>query len=74
MIARLTDKNQLTIPESVISDFSDTEFFEVTCEDGRIVLTPVQLTGIERVWQKIEERGITEQDITDAVKWARGNK
>ncbi|MYE53875.1 MAG: AbrB/MazE/SpoVT family DNA-binding domain-containing protein [Chloroflexi bacterium] len=74
MIARMTDRNELTIPESIASEFEGIEYFDITKESGRLVLTPVQLTGIERVWQKIEERGITEQDIADAVKWARENK
>ena len=74
MIARLTSENQLNLPESIVSEFDGIEYFDITKESGRLVLTPVQLTGIERVWQKIEERGITEQDISDAVKWARGNE
>ena len=74
MIARLTSENQLNLPESIVSEFDGIEYFDITKESGRLVLTPVKLTGIERVWQKIEERGITEQDIADAVKWARGNE
>lgn len=75
MIARLTDKNQLTIPDPLVFDLPQSEFYDVTCEDGRIVLTPVTIAEInsraEVVWKKIEERGITEQDVADAVKWAR---
>ena len=74
MIAKLTSENQLNLPESIVSEFEGIEYFDITKESGCLVLTPVQLTGIERVWQKIEERGITEQDIADAVKWARENK
>ena len=78
MITRLTDKNRLTIPESAIADLPDTELFEVTCDDGRISLAPIsEDTIIERaneVIRELEERGITEQDIADAVKWARENK
>ena len=78
MITRLTDEDQLNIPESVIANLPDTELFEVTCDDGRISLAPIsEDTIIERadkVRRKVEERGITEQDIADAVKWARKNK
>lgn len=76
MIARLTAENQLTIPGSLISELPDSEFYDVTCEDGRIVLTPVTVAEINRradkVRQKLQERGITEKDGTDAIKWAHG--
>ena len=75
MIARLTDKNQLTIPDPLIFDLPDSEFFDITCEDGRIVLTPVTVAEINRrgdeVQRKLQERGITEKDVADAIKWAR---
>ena len=74
MIAKLTSENQLNSPESIVSEFEGIEYFDIAKESGRLVLTPEQLTGIERVWQKIEERGITDQDIADAVKWAREDK
>ena len=71
MIAKLTDKNQLTIPESIASEFEGIEYFDVTKEPGRIVLTPVQVVGAKHVRRKMDELGITEEDIADAVKWAR---
>ena len=45
MLAKLTSKNRLTLPKTVISDFPDTRYFDVTQEDGRIVLTPVRMVG-----------------------------
>ena len=75
MIARLTDKNQLTIPDPLVFDLPQSEFYDVACEDGRIVLTPVSVAEISRrveeVRRELQERGITEQDVADAVKWAR---
>ena len=40
MLAKLTSKNQLTLPKAVIADFQGLEYFDVTKENGRIVLTP----------------------------------
>ena len=51
MLAKLTSKNRLTLPKAILSDFEDTEYFDVTGENGRIVLTPVRITraGAARV-------------------------
>ena len=44
MLARLTSKNQLTLPKAVISAFPDVQYFEVKKEKRQIVLTPVGFT------------------------------
>ncbi len=71
MLAKLTSKNQLTLPKAVISTFPDTEYFDVTRERGRIVLTPVRLTKADAVRNKLAELGLTEADVDRAVAWAR---
>ena len=71
MLAKLTSKNQLTLPKAVISDFVGAEYFDVTSENGRIVLTPVRINRADAVRAKLAEIGITEADVADAVAWAR---
>ncbi|HLE67036.1 MAG TPA: AbrB/MazE/SpoVT family DNA-binding domain-containing protein [Burkholderiales bacterium] len=71
MLAKLTSKNQLTLPKAVVREFPGTRYFEVRAEKGRIVLVPARVTSLEGVWRKIESLGITERDIDDAVAWAR---
>lgn len=71
MLAKITVKNQITLPKAVLSQCSPAQYFEVTAEAGRIVLTPVQLTRMDDVWDKLEALGIQEQDISDAIAWAR---
>ena len=71
-LAVLTGKNQLTVSESVFADFPDADCFEVTIEDGRIVLTPYPILTADDVRLKIAALGITEADVAEAVKWARG--
>ncbi|MEY3633106.1 MAG: hypothetical protein RI937_1304, partial [Pseudomonadota bacterium] len=44
---------------------------EVEVADGRIVLTPVRLQKADAVRKKLAELGITEQDVSTAVAWAR---
>ena len=38
MLAKLTSKNQLTLPKAIVADFQDAEYFDVTQENGRILL------------------------------------
>ncbi len=73
MLAKLTAKNQLTLPKSVVSRFGDVTYFDVTSKSGRIVLTPVRINRAGAVRAKLAEMGITESDVADAVKWARRN-
>ena len=71
MLAKLTSKNQLTLPKAVLSDFPRSDYFEVTKENGRIILTPVRLARADAVRAKLAELGISEADVDDAVTWAR---
>ena len=74
MLAKLTSKNQLTLPKAVIADVQGCEYFDVTAENGRIVLTPVRLNRADAVRAKLAELGIGENDLAEAVTWARGAK
>ena len=71
MLAKLTSKNQLTLPKAVVADFQGSEYFDVTKENGRIVLTPVRLNRADAVRAKLAELGISEVDVAEAVAWAR---
>lgn len=71
MLAKLTSKNQLTLPKSVVQSVGRTEYYDVTVESGRIVLTPVRIQQADAVRSKLEALGIDEQDVNDAIAWAR---
>jgi antitoxin component of MazEF toxin-antitoxin module len=70
-IAKLTSKNQLTLPKSITREIGETEYFEVTVENQQIILTPVKIHRAEAVRAKLAELGINERDVADAVDWAR---
>lgn len=74
MLAKLTAKNQLTLPKAVVSRFPGARYFEVRAEHGRIVLVPANVTSLDGLWRKVESLGITEKDVEDAVRWARRKK
>jgi len=74
MLAKLTSKNQLTLPKAVVSQFPGTRYFAVRADQGRIVLVPARVSSLEGVWAKIESLGMGEKDVEDAVRWARKRK
>ena len=71
MLAKLTSKNQLTLPKAVLSVCEGAEYFDVTMEGGRIVLEPVRLTRANAVRGKLADLGLSEDDVADAVSWSR---
>lgn len=73
MLAKRTSKNQLTLPKAVVQAVGEPEYFEIATDDGRIVLTPVRLQQAEAVRTKLDELGIKESDIKDAVAWSRNS-
>ncbi len=71
MLAKLTSKNQLTLPKSVTNALEPTEYFEVTVENDQIILTPVRIQRADAVRSKLADLDLSEQDIANAVAWAR---
>lgn len=71
MLAKLTSKNQLTLPKSITATVGATEYFDVEARNGQIVLTPVHIQRGDAVRAKLAELNIQEKDIADAVAWAR---
>ena len=70
-LSKLTSKNQLTLPKSITRALGETEYFEVTVEGQQIILTPVKIQRADAVRAKLAELGINDQDVADAVDWAR---
>ncbi len=71
MLAKLTAKNQLTLPKAAVAAVDAADYFDVVAENGRIVLTPVRVNRAGAVRAKLAELGISETDVADAVAWAR---
>lgn len=74
MLAKLTSKNQLTLPKSIVTSIPKTDYFEVEVENGRIILTPVRMQQADAVRAKLDALGINDQDVLDAIEWARKSK
>lgn len=71
MLAKMTSKNQLTLPKSIIEQVGATEYFDVEVKAGQVVLTPVRIQRSDAVRAKLAELNLSEADIMDAVAWAR---
>ena len=74
MLAKLTYKNQLTLPKAITGAIEATDYFDVTTENDRIVLTPVRINRADGVRARLAELGLSEADVKDAVAWARSSK
>jgi hypothetical protein len=71
MLAKLTAKNQLTLPKSITNEIAPTEYFDIKVENGQIILTPVKIQRSDAVRAKLADLDLSEQDVIDAVTWAR---
>ena len=74
MLTKLTSKNQLTLPKAVTAAVDAAEYFDVIAENGRIVLTPVRVNRADAVRSKLAELGLSENDVTEAISWARSSE
>jgi hypothetical protein len=72
VLAKITSKNQLTLPKSVTQAVGATEYFDVEARAGQIILTPVRIQRGDAVRAKLAELNLQDSDIASAVAWARG--
>jgi hypothetical protein len=73
MLAKKTVKNQITLPKAVVTRFSGVDYFDVSTDGECIILRPLQRSRADEVRARLAQLGIEEQDVHDAVRWAREN-
>lgn len=71
LLAKITAKNQLTLPKAITNAMGPVEYFDVQTKDGQIVLTPVRIQRADAVRAKLAALNLKEQDVADAVNWVR---
>lgn len=54
-----------------ITAIGQTEYFEVEIRNGQIILTPMRILRSDSVRAKLAELNLQDQDLADAVAWAR---
>jgi antitoxin component of MazEF toxin-antitoxin module len=71
VLIKINDKNQITLPKSLMQAVGAAEYFDVQARDGQLILTPVRLVTADAVRAKLAELGISATDSAAAVDWAR---
>lgn len=59
------------MPKAITKAVGDPRYYDIRAENGQIVLTPVRIQRADAVRAKLAELEISEQDMEDAVTWAR---
>jgi hypothetical protein len=72
ILAKMTVKNQITLPKAVTKSFPGVEYFEVSSDGTSITLRPLRPNRADEARARLAAMGITEQDVEDAIAWARG--
>ncbi len=73
MLAKITSKNQITIPKKIIDQIPETQYFDVEFKAGIILLKPLKIYGtdLSQIRSKIKNLGLKENSVSEAIKWAR---
>jgi bifunctional DNA-binding transcriptional regulator/antitoxin component of YhaV-PrlF toxin-antitoxin module len=73
MLAKLTSKNQITIPKKIIDQIPEARYFEVELRDGAVVLNPLRTysTSLEAIRSKVKDLDLSPLCVKEAIKWAR---
>ncbi len=73
MLAKITSKNQITIPKKIMDQMPGVKYFEVALIDDRIELKPLRVyeTDLEKIRTKMKNLGLKPDSVREAVEWAR---
>jgi len=70
MLAKITSKNQITIPKAIMAQIPETQYFDLKLEDGVVILRPLVIEGtnLETVRKKIRDLGLKPDCVQGAVQ------
>jgi len=73
MLAKLTSKNQITIPKKIMDQLPDIQHFDVVLDDGVVVMKPLVIydTDLSQIRSKIEKLGLEKDSVAEAIQWVR---
>ncbi len=78
MLAKKTSKNQITLPKAIVRELPEAEYFDVSIREGEVILRPVAISAagerLKAARAKVKALGLTEKDVADAIRWARGRR
>ncbi len=75
MLAKLTSKNQVTIPKKIMGQLPEVQYFDVDIKQGVVIMKPLAVYGTDlgKIREKIKKLGIGPNTVKEALKWARSN-
>jgi hypothetical protein len=73
MLAKITSKNQITIPKNIMSQLPRVTHFDLTLKEGVVEMRPVitYATDLDAIREKVAKLGISDDSVQEAVRWAR---
>jgi len=73
MLAKITSKNQITIPKKIIEKIPDVKHFDIEYKNGVVILKPIKFfdTNLDQIRSKIKKLGLKKDSVAEAIKWAR---
>lgn len=73
MPLKLSKDNKIEIPGFILREANSPRYFDVSVENGKVVLSPTSPSPGDLIREEMEARGIDEQDIADAIQWSRNS-
>jgi bifunctional DNA-binding transcriptional regulator/antitoxin component of YhaV-PrlF toxin-antitoxin module len=73
MLAKITSKNQITIPKKIIEKIPDAKHFDIEFKNGVVILKPIKFydTNLDQIRAKIKKLGLKEESVAEAIQWAK---
>ncbi len=73
MLTKITSKNQISIPKSIMEQLHGVKYFDLAWKDGTVILRPLKenTTDLDNIRSKIRKIGLTPKTVDEAVQWAR---
>ena len=73
MLAKITSKNQITIPKKIIEKMPNIKHFDIEFKDGVVIMKPIKFydTNLDQIRAKIKKIGLKENSVAEAIKWAK---
>ena len=76
MLAKITSKNQITIPKKIIEKMPGIKHFDIEFKDGVVIMKPIKFydTNLDQIRAKIKKLKLTEDSVAEAIKWVKSKK
>ena len=72
MLAKLTSKNQLTLPKRAVEAVGAAQYFDVAVHQGQIVLTPVRIQRTDALRGKLEAAELRWLEVAEKAEALAG--